>query len=59
VIEEKRGEQDFDDDGVSGAALWEPPYETAFEELKYADGQEDELFVNFMDGREKSESEEE
>ena len=50
VVEEKRGEENFDDDGVGGAPFWKPRDEAAFEELKNADGKEDDLFVDFVDG---------
>jgi hypothetical protein len=58
VVEEKRGEENFDEDGIGGAAFWEPGNEAAFEELKDADGEEDELFVDFVNGRKEGESEE-
>ena len=59
VVEEKSGEKDLDDDGVGGATFWEPGDEAPFEELKNADGKEDELFVDFVNGRQEGESEEE
>ena len=59
VIEEKSGEKDLDDDGIGGAAFWKPGDEAAFEELEDADGEEDDLFMNFVNGRKEGESEEE
>jgi hypothetical protein len=58
VVEEKGGKEDFDDDGIGGAASWKPGNEAAFEELENADGEEDELFVDFVNGWKKSEGEE-
>ena len=58
VVKQKRGEENFDKDGVGGAAFWEPGDEAAFEELKNADGEKDDLFMNLVDGREEGESEE-
>jgi hypothetical protein len=59
VIEEKSGEKDLDDDGIGGAAFWKPGDEAAFEELEDADGEKDDLFMNFVNGRKEGESEEE
>jgi hypothetical protein len=59
MVEEKRGEKDLDDDGVGGAAFWEPRYEASFEKLENADAEEDELFVYFVDGRKEGEGQEE
>jgi hypothetical protein len=59
VVEKQRREEDLDDDGVGGAALWEPSNEAAFEELENTDGEEDDLFVDFVNWGEEGESEEE
>ena len=59
MVEQKRSEKDLYDDSVCGASFWEPRNEAAFEKLKDADGKEDELFVDFVNGREKGEGEEE
>jgi hypothetical protein len=58
VVEEESGEENFDDDGIGGAAFWKPCNEAAFEKLKNADGEEDDLLMNFVNGRKERESEE-
>jgi hypothetical protein len=57
VIDEKRSQQDFQYDAVRRTALRQFRDQAPFENLQDANGQERELFVDFVDGRQKRQSE--
>src|SRR4029077_1452598 len=56
VSKQESGKQNFYDDAINAAASRQPGDEAAFEQLKYADGEEDQLLVDFFEGREHSEA---
>src|SRR5258708_64752 len=53
VIEEQGGQQDLEEDTVSGAALRQARDHPALKKLGHENRKQDQLFVDFVDGREK------